>query len=41
MCNHEVMRLITMTLKIKIKKDHGNSTLTYLGLDMDTNVINI
>ena len=35
------MRLITMKMKMKIKKDHVNTIKVDLGLDMETNIVNI
>ena len=40
-CIHEIIRLITMKMKMKIKKDHINTLKVDLGLDMDTNIVNI
>ena len=40
-CIHEIIRLITMKMKMKIKKDHVNTIKVDLGLDMDTNIVNI
>ena len=35
------MRLIIMTMKMKMKKDSIDKRYKYLGLDMDTNIVNI
>ena len=40
-CIHEIIRLIIMKMKMKRKKDHINTTQEDLGLDMDTNIVNI
>ena len=40
-CNHEIMRLIIMKIKMKIKKHDIGMTQIDLGLDMDTDIIDI
>ena len=38
---HEILRLIIMKMKMKMKKDYRDTTQIDLGLDMDTNIVNI
>ena len=38
-CIHEITRLIIMKMKMKMKKDHIDTTKIHLGQDMDTNII--
>ena len=40
-CNHEIMRLIIMKIEMKIKKHDIGLTQIDLGLDMDTDIIDI
>ena len=39
-CIHEIIRLIIMKMT-KMKKNHIDTTKVDLGLDMDTNIVNI
>ena len=40
-CNHEILRLIIMKIKMKIKKHDIGMTQIDLGLDMDTDIIDV
>ena len=40
-CTNEDMRLLMMKMKMKMKKSDIDMTYTDLGLDMDTNIVNI
>ena len=40
-CIHEMIRLIIMKMKMKLKKNHKDTTLIDLVLDMDRNTENI
>ena len=40
-CIHEIMQLIMIKVKMKMKEDHIDTIQTDPGLDMDTNIVNI
>ena len=40
-CIHEIMQLIIMKMKTKIKIDSHKYSINRLGVDMDTNTVNI
>ena len=40
-CIHEIMQLIMIKVKMKMKEDHIDTIQIDPGLDMDTNIVNI
>ena len=40
-CIHEIIRLIIMKMKMKMKNNHINTEKIDLGLNTDTNILNM